>query len=95
LYQYNIWYTHSDRLVCKSASSCLTCILGGQLHRLAYTRCIDTINSPDDEHEVARNMYRIVTNVWKKRIVRQLGYLLELYQDALSTKHKIKNNYPS
>jgi hypothetical protein len=27
------------------------------LHRVTYTRlCIDTINSPDDEHEVARNM---------------------------------------
>jgi hypothetical protein len=33
LYQYNIWYTSlylGDRLVCKSGSSCLTCILDGQ-----------------------------------------------------------------
>jgi hypothetical protein len=46
LYQYNIWYMSlcvGDRLVRRS--------------RPAYTRCcIDTINSPDDEHEVARNM---------------------------------------
>jgi len=29
----------------------------GHLHRVTYTRCrIDTINSPDDGHEAARNM---------------------------------------
>jgi hypothetical protein len=29
-----------------------------------YTRrCIDTIDSPDDEHEVARNMWRIEINI--------------------------------
>jgi len=26
------------------------------LHRVTYTRCIDTIDSSDDEHKVARNM---------------------------------------
>jgi hypothetical protein len=32
-----------------------------------YTRgCIDTIDSPDDEHGVARNMYRIEINTQKK-----------------------------
>jgi hypothetical protein len=31
-------------------------IYDGHLHRVTYTRsCIDTIDSPDDEHEVARN----------------------------------------
>jgi hypothetical protein len=50
--------------------------------RLTYTRCcIDTINSPDDEHGVG-------INIKEKRIVRQVGYLLELYGDALSTEHK-------
>jgi len=30
------------------------------IFRVAYTRgCIDTTDSPDVEHEVARNMYRI------------------------------------
>ena len=29
-----------------------------------YTRCcVDTIDSPDDEHEVARNMQRIEINI--------------------------------
>jgi len=29
----------------------------GNLHRVTYIRCcIDTIDSPDDEHEDARNM---------------------------------------
>jgi hypothetical protein len=38
-------------------SSFPTCTLDGHLHRVTYTRrCIDTIDSPDDEHEVARNM---------------------------------------
>ena len=37
--------------------SYLTCILDGHLHRVTYTRSrIDTIDSPDDEHGVARNM---------------------------------------
>ena len=56
LYQYNIWYMSlclGDRLVCRSE----TCSPNGYRHRLTYTRrCIDTIDSPDDEHEVARNM---------------------------------------
>ena len=46
----------------------------GHRHRVTYTRCIDTIDSPDDEHEVARNMYRIEIII-KKRIVRQVGHL--------------------
>jgi len=29
---------------------------------VTYTRCIDTIVSPDDDHGVARNMYRIEIN---------------------------------
>jgi len=32
-------------------------IPNGRLHRVTYTRCcIDTVNSPDDEHMSARNM---------------------------------------
>jgi hypothetical protein len=42
MYQYNIWYM----------SLCI-----GDRYRVTYTRgCIDTTDSPDDEHEVARNM---------------------------------------
>jgi hypothetical protein len=54
---------HSDHLVCRSFP---TCILDGHLHRVTHTRCcIDTIDSPDDEHEVARNMYQLYQyNIW-------------------------------
>jgi len=42
-------------LVCRS----LTCIPDSHIYRVIYTRwCIDTIDSPDDEHWVARNMQR-------------------------------------
>jgi len=38
-------------------SSFLTGLPGSHLHRVIYTRwCIDTIDSPDDDHWVARNM---------------------------------------
>ena len=56
-YLYNIWYMSlcvGDRFVCRSVP---TCTRNGHRHRVTYTRCyIDTIDSPDDEHEVARNM---------------------------------------
>jgi hypothetical protein len=41
-----------------------TCI--PDVHGVTYTRCcIDTIYSPDDEHKVARNLYRIEINIYK------------------------------
>ena len=58
LYQYNIWYMSlcvGDRFMCRSdlvrpAHETVTNT------RVTYTRCcIDTTDSPDDEHEVARN----------------------------------------
>ena len=53
LYQYNIWYMSlcvDDRFVSRS---CPTCTRNGHRHGVIYTRCcIDTIDSPDDEHEV-------------------------------------------
>ena len=33
-----------------------SCIPDGHLHRVTYTRRIDTINSPDDRHVAARNI---------------------------------------
>jgi hypothetical protein len=88
LYQYNVWFMSlcvGDRLVCRSGrnflvrlSSFLTCKPDGLLHRVTYTRrCIDTIDSTDDEHEVARNMYRTEISIQEKRIVRQVGHLPE------------------
>jgi len=40
----------------------------GHLHIVTYTRGrIDSIDSPDDAHSVARNMYRIGINKYKKK----------------------------
>ena len=51
-----------DGPVCRSSSSFPTCIPDGLLQSMTYNRCIDTVDSPDDEHKVARNMYRIEIN---------------------------------
>jgi hypothetical protein len=60
LYKYNFWYMLlcvRDRPVCRSGRNFPTCVPDGHPHRVTYTRrCIDTINSPDDEHGVAWNM---------------------------------------
>jgi hypothetical protein len=78
-----VWYA--------DLGSIQTCIPDGHLHRVTYTRCrIDTINSPDYEHMSARNMKRFGINIHKKRIVRQVGHLQELYRDVRSTEHKIE-----
>jgi hypothetical protein len=66
LYQYIIWYISSlcvgGRLVCRSQ----TCIPDDHLHRVIYTRwCIDTIDSPDDEHWIARSMQGSEINTLK------------------------------
>ena len=61
LYQYSIRYMSlyvGDRLVR---------IMYGHLRRVTYTRCcIDTIDSPDDEHGVARNMLETEMNIRNK-----------------------------
>jgi len=55
-----------------------TCTPNGHLYRVTYTRCrIDTINSPDDGHMAARNMYRIEINVDDK----ELCVMLVSYKD--------------
>ena len=48
-----------------------------------YTRCcISTIRPPDDEKDVARNMWRTVINVlYNKTIVCQVGHLQEKILD--------------
>jgi hypothetical protein len=59
LYQYNIWYMSlcvGDRFVCRSEKNFRPAHETVTDSRVTYTRCIDTIDSPDDEHEVARNM---------------------------------------
>jgi len=70
-----------DRRLCRFGwNSIQTCTLDGHLHRVTYTRCINTTDSPDDEHRGARNTYRIGINIYEKRIVRQVGYLQEMKQ---------------
>ena len=87
IYQYNIWYMSlcvGYRLVCRSGRSFPTCTLDGHLHRVTYTRwCIDRIDSPDDEHGIARNMQRIEINT-QKRIVCQIGHLPGMTLPSLS-----------
>jgi hypothetical protein len=52
-----------------------TCILDGHLHRVTHTRCcIDTIDSPDDEHRVAWNMLRIEINRKKELCIKLVIY---------------------
>jgi hypothetical protein len=86
---------HSDRLVCRSERSFPTCILDGHLHRVTHTRCcIDTIDYPDDQHEVARNMLRTEINKQKK----ELGVKLVTYKNytemaARSTEHKKHDSF--
>jgi hypothetical protein len=77
--------THIDnRLVC---SLIQTCTLNSHLYRVTYTKClIDTINSPDDEHMAARNMYRIEINIHEN----ELCLKLVIYKDC-TEKHSQQN----
>ena len=79
--QVTLWYS--------GLGSTPTCIPDGHLHKVAYTRYIDIINSPDDERMSARNRQRFGTNIHEKRTVLQVGHLQKLYLYAQSTKHKI------
>jgi len=50
-----------------------TCIPDGHLYRVTYARCrIDKIESPDDEHMVARNMQSIEINIYGKELYVKL-----------------------
>jgi len=54
-----------------------------------YQSRIDTVNSPDDGHIVARNMYRR-WNKYTKNSVHVFGFIWKrLYRDARSREHKI------
>jgi len=85
LYQYNIWYMSlcvSDHFVCSSER---TCTRNGHWHRVTYTRCcIDTIDSPDDDHEVARNTYRIGIKTYREELCFKLVIYQESEKDARS-----------
>ena len=58
---YSLWYNAPTMLPAggRQHRGCNfpTCVLDGHLHRVTHTRCrIDTIDSPDDDDGVARNM---------------------------------------
>jgi hypothetical protein len=54
-----------------------------------YTRCcIDTINSPDDGHMAAKNMYRIEINIHEKELC-QVGYLQRLILTCQGTQENL------
>ena len=62
-----------NHLVCRFGRNFQNCIQDGQLHRVTHTRYgIDTIESPDDEHLNARNMYRIEITIYKKELCFKL-----------------------
>ena len=49
-------------------------------NRVTNTKCrIDIIVSPDDEHILARNMYRKEINILRK-LVHQVGFIYEIVQ---------------
>jgi hypothetical protein len=59
-----------------------TCTPNGHLYTVTYTRyCIDTINSPDNRHMAARNIYRIEINTHEK----ELCVKLVIYKDYTRT----------
>jgi len=64
--QYLVYVTLvDDRFVCRSERNEVPFRPAHEtvIDRVTYTRyCIDTIDSSDDEHEVARNMWRIKVN---------------------------------
>jgi len=93
LYQHDIWYMSlctDDRLVYRFGWDCSliqTCTLKGHLYRVTYTRCVDTINSPDDGHMAARNMLRIEINIYEK----ELCVKLVIYKDCTEMLHGQQN----
>jgi hypothetical protein len=78
-YQYNLWYILlcvGDLLVCKSGRKFFSDLhtKRSPIQSDIYQMLFNTIDSPDDKHKLARNMYRIEINT-QKRIVRQVGHL--------------------
>jgi len=64
-----------------------TCTPNSHLYRMTYTRCIDTINSPDDGQMAAGNMEGIEINIHEKELCIKLVIYKDC-RDAQSTEHK-------
>ena len=75
-----------------------TCTPNFHLYRVTYTRCsIDTINSPDDGHMAARNMYRIEINIHEKELCINL-VIYKNYTEMhgqQNIKHSVTLHYAS
>jgi len=64
---------------------------GGQILLILYYNrcCINTISPPDDEHRVARNMYRTtIINISYNVIVHQVGHLPRVVPGCTVSKTK-------
>jgi hypothetical protein len=62
----------------------------GHLYRVTNNRCrIDTINSRDDEHLAARNMYRIEINIRKKELCVKFVIYGDYTKSILNITRKI------
>jgi len=62
-----------------------TCTPNGHLYRVTYTRCcIDTINSPDDGHMAAQNMWRIEIKMHEKELCVKLVIYKDLFRNLKS-----------
>jgi hypothetical protein len=73
-----------------------TCTPNGHLYRVIYTRCrIDTINSFDDGHMAARNMYRVEINIHGKELYIKLviynDYFVMLTNTRICPKWQCEN----
>jgi hypothetical protein len=62
------------------------CIPNSHPHRVTNTKCrTDVVISPDDEHIVARNVYRKEINTLRK-IVHQVGFIYNIIQGCTVNK---------
>jgi len=75
LYQYNIWYTSlcvGNRFVCSTRN--------GHLERVTYTRCCtDTIDSPDDEHEVCSKHVESLNKYMEKNCASSWSFAMNYF----------------
>ena len=86
--QVTVWYTGLNRLVYRFGDV-QTCIPDGHLHRVIYTRYIDTNESPDDNHLNVRNMQRTEINITQeKNCASRWSLIRKLYRYARSGEHK-------
>ena len=73
VYFYSLYFSGNHMPIIRRINCINTYIPDGRPHRVTYNRHrIDTVNSPDDGHMVARNMYRIEINIYEN-FVCQFG----------------------